>query len=54
MQAWNGLIWLTKGIVTGCHEHGNEPSGFKEVRNPLTRKKLVPSQVILYSMYLVN
>jgi hypothetical protein len=38
MQAWNELIWLTKGVVTGCYEHDNELSGFKEVENPLTRR----------------
>ena len=39
MQVWNGLVWLTKEVVTGCHEHGNEPLNFKEVRNPLTSRK---------------
>jgi hypothetical protein len=39
MQAWNGLMWLTKEVMMGCYEQGNEPSGFKEMGNPLTMRK---------------
>jgi hypothetical protein len=26
-KMWTGCIWLGKGLVAGCCEHCNEPSG---------------------------